>query len=368
MKKITTLVISCSLALVAGAMAQQDDTQSSPAPNKHPHRQAAREARQAERQDQATPTNQASPGAETAPHRGRGRAAMRAQQEQNTPGAKADAETNANASANPNANPSPNGNANAVPDNPAAQRRAARRANMKNKADTATATPAAEKTETKMPGKAAAAKPATPAPSVAAEASAPNANAGPKPGKPNPQAQAKVAAVKKPEVVQKIKAQHVNFHALAQPQKVQSVTFNESYRIPDSQNWQGERYTVFRSYHPERHDRAWYRARYPRIELIAGGYYYFNNGYWVPAFGYEPSAQYYAYDGPIYAGRNAEPPDRVIADVQASLQEMGYYTGEVDGLLGPLTREALTAYQSDNGLYTTAAIDEPTLDSLGMGS
>jgi peptidoglycan hydrolase-like protein with peptidoglycan-binding domain len=57
----------------------------------------------------------------------------------------------------------------------------------------------------------------------------------------------------------------------------------------------------------------------------------------------------------------------VIADVQASLQEMGYYKGEVDGLLGPLTREALTAYQSDNGLYTTAAIDEPTLESLGLG-
>ena len=58
--------------------------------------------------------------------------------------------------------------------------------------------------------------------------------------------------------------------------------------------------------------------------------------------------------------------DRVIADVQAALQYQGYYTGEVDGLLGPLTREALTGYQSDHGLYTTAAIDEPTLNSLGM--
>jgi peptidoglycan hydrolase-like protein with peptidoglycan-binding domain len=56
----------------------------------------------------------------------------------------------------------------------------------------------------------------------------------------------------------------------------------------------------------------------------------------------------------------------VIADVQAELQEMGYYRGEVDGLLGPLTREALTAYQADQGLTVTAVIDEPTLDSLGM--
>ena len=100
--------------------------------------------------------------------------------------------------------------------------------------------------------------------------------------------------------------------------------------------------------------------------LIGGGYYYFNNGYWYPAWGYDPAAQYYAYDGPIYVGQRAEPPDQVIADVQAALKDMGYYGGEVDGLLGPITREALTAYQADHGLYTTAAIDEPTLDALGM--
>ena len=76
---------------------------------------------------------------------------------------------------------------------------------------------------------------------------------------------------------------------------------------------------------------------------------------------------HYAYDGPIYVGDRAEPPDKVIADVQALLQEMGYYKGEVDGLLGPLTREALTAYQADQGLTATAVIDQPTLDSLGMG-
>ncbi|MFN2622490.1 MAG: peptidoglycan-binding protein [Chthoniobacterales bacterium] len=103
------------------------------------------------------------------------------------------------------------------------------------------------------------------------------------------------------------------------------------------------------------------------MELIAGGYYYFNNGYWYPAWGYDPGNQYYAYDAPIYVGKRADPPDKVIADVQATLQEMGYYKGEVDGLIGPLTREALTAYQTDNGMTVTAVIDEPTLDSLGMG-
>jgi hypothetical protein len=166
--------------------------------------------------------------------------------------------------------------------------------------------------------------------------------------------------------VQQVKSQHANFRAEPKPQQVQAVTFNQNHRIEGSDHWQGHQYEVFRSYHSEWHDEGWYHSHYPNVTLIAGGYYFFNNGYWFPAWGYSPSAQYYAYDGPIYVGQHAEPPDKVIADVQSLLQQMGYYQGEVDGLLGPLTREALTAYQADQGLTTTAAIDEPTLDSLGL--
>jgi hypothetical protein len=182
------------------------------------------------------------------------------------------------------------------------------------------------------------------------------------------QANAAAGAKKKPDQqqVQQIKAQHANFRAQPKPQQVPAVTFNQNYRIQGSERWQGPQYEVFRSYHPQWHDEGWYRSHFPRVELIGGGYYYWNSGYWYPAWGYSPSAQYYAYDGPIYVGQRAEPPDQVIADVQAELQQMGYYRGEVDGLLGPLTREALTAYQADQWLATTAAIDEPTLDSLGM--
>jgi hypothetical protein len=176
----------------------------------------------------------------------------------------------------------------------------------------------------------------------------------------------KVAAQKNKSNPQTIKAQNANFHAKPKPQQVQAVSFNESHRITNAQTWQGSQYVAFRDYHPVWHDQAWYHSHYNRVQLIAGGWYFFNAGYWYPAWGYAPSAQYYVYDGPIYAGHQAEPPDKVIADVQASLQEQGYYKGEVDGLLGPLTREALNGYQADNGLYTTGAIDEPTLASLGM--
>ena len=179
----------------------------------------------------------------------------------------------------------------------------------------------------------------------------------------NPGAKAKKPA---PQQVQQVKSEHANFKAQPKPQEVQPVTFNQNHRIEGSEHWQGHQYEVFRSYQPEWHDEGWYHSHYSSVILIAGGYYFFNNGYWFPAWGYSPSAQYYAYDGPIYVGQHAEPPDRVIADTQALLQQIGYYKGDVDGLLGPLTREALTAYQTDNGLTVTAAIDEPTLDSLGL--
>ena len=177
------------------------------------------------------------------------------------------------------------------------------------------------------------------------------------------------AAAKKPEPqkVEQIRQQHMSFHAQARPDKVPPVTFTANFRIHGSDQWQGPQYEVYRSYRPERHDQGWYRSRYTRVELVGGGYYYFHNNYWYPAWGYSPSEEYYAYDAPIYAGKHAEPPDKVIADVQAVLQEMGYYKGEVDGLLGPLSREALTGYQTDQGMVATAVIDQPTLDALGMG-
>ena len=166
--------------------------------------------------------------------------------------------------------------------------------------------------------------------------------------------------------VQQIKQQHASFKAQPKPNVAPAVTFNVNYRLPGAERWQGPQYEVFRSYHPERHDRGWYHSRYQRVELIAGGYYYWNNGYWYPAWGYDPGHEYYAYDAPIYVGHSAEPPDKVIADVQAELQDMGYYTGEVDGLLGPLTRQALRDYQADHGLMVTEVIDEPTLDALQL--
>ena len=162
------------------------------------------------------------------------------------------------------------------------------------------------------------------------------------------------------------KAQRFNLASKSKPAaaKAPAVTFRQGARIAGSQHWTGSSYVVFRNYSPVWHDRGWWHNHYNNIVFVFGGWYYWNSGYWYPAWGYAPNS-YYFYDGPIYA-YNDLPPDQVIANVQAALQEQGYYQGEVDGILGPLTRAAIARYQEDNGLYITSAIDEPTLSSLGM--
>jgi hypothetical protein len=345
MKKLTSLLIGCSLALAGAALAQQPVEQQSPSKGKHaPEKTHATQAQpkpNAAKPQAPAPKQQQ--GATSQPGAMKEQGAAHEHAATNEPGA----EKSHKASAHQESATAPKTNVSG------------------ESADTSTPSARQQRIEQRRKGMKgpAAAKTAT-SPAAAPVGAAPS---GPAAGKQNMQANAGAKAKKPdPQQVQQIKSQHANFRAQPKPQQVPAVTYNQNYRIQGSEQWQGPQYVVFRSYRPEWHDQGWYHSHYNRVELIGGGYYYWNNGYWYPAWGYNPSAQYYAYDGPIYVGQRAEPPDKVIADVQAVLQQMGYYTGEVDGLLGPLTREALSAYQSDNGLTTTAAIDEPTLDSLGM--
>ena len=162
----------------------------------------------------------------------------------------------------------------------------------------------------------------------------------------------------------KVETRHFNLSNSPNP-RIASAKFNQNYRIQGSQNWQGQRYGAFQNYRGQWHNQGWWHNHYDRIVLINGGWYFWNARYWYPAWGYDSAAAYYPYNGPIYAYNNL-PPDQVIANVQSTLQAQGYYQGEVDGTLGPITRAALANYQRDHSLYTTEAIDEPTLESLGM--
>jgi Putative peptidoglycan binding domain len=113
------------------------------------------------------------------------------------------------------------------------------------------------------------------------------------------------------------------------------------------------------------HNRDWWRERCNNIVLVTGGYYLLDASYWYPAYGYDPLNSYYDYDGPIYTYGNLLP-DQVIANVQGALQNAGYYFGPVTGSLSVETRAALANFQRDQGLIVTGAIDEPTVEALGL--
>src|SRR5207247_85999 len=109
-----------------------------------------------------------------------------------------------------------------------------------------------------------------------------------------------------------------------------NVRINNNFR---SAAFRGQQYTVFRNYHRQWHDRSWWRRHYDRIIFVNSGWYYWNAGYWFPAWGYDPYVTY-AYDGPIYA-YNGLTPDRVIVDVEDQLQRAGYYDRPTQGSQGP---------------------------------
>src|SRR5437870_12649176 len=184
-------------------------------------------------------------------------------------------------------------------------------------------------------------------------------------GKPREATTAATVARGKTAQGKTIKPQHFNVPKQPNTAKAPPVKFQQGRHIQGSQNWQGEQYAVFRNYHSEWHDQGWWHGHYGNnIVFMFGAPYFLNAGYWYPAWGYSPNA-YYAWDGPVPAYNNL-PPDQVIANVQSALQQQGYYHDEVDGLLGPQTRAAIAAYQRDHGLAETAAVDQPTLQSLGM--
>jgi hypothetical protein len=146
---------------------------------------------------------------------------------------------------------------------------------------------------------------------------------------------------------------------------IPNVKFQANHHIQGSQNWKGNKYVVFKNYHSQWHDKGWWHSHHNHVVFVFGGWYFWDGGYWFPAWGYAPNA-YYAYDGPIYSGSVETDPGQIVANVQSALNDQGYDVGEVDGVLGPRTRAALAQYQEAQGLEPTSAIDEPTLASLGM--
>ncbi len=144
----------------------------------------------------------------------------------------------------------------------------------------------------------------------------------------------------------------------------------ETPRDAAKTNWRNknDRSSFFDAFHRHRnewHDRNWWHNHCDTIVFVSTGYYFLDAGYWYPAFGYDPLNSQYDYDGPIYTYGNLLP-DEVIANVQVALQDAGYYSGPITGSLSLETRAALANFQRDYGLPISGAIDEPTVETLGL--
>jgi hypothetical protein len=112
------------------------------------------------------------------------------------------------------------------------------------------------------------------------------------------------------------------------------------------------------------HGQNWWRNRCAAIIFFNWGWWGWYDGWWYPAWGYD-AYSYYDYNEPIY-GYGGLSPDQIVASVQTQLQQLGYYSYEIDGQMGPLTRAAIAHYQRDHLLPITSGVDPATLGSLGI--
>jgi hypothetical protein len=91
--------------------------------------------------------------------------------------------------------------------------------------------------------------------------------------------------------------------------------------------------------------------------------------YWGAPWGYDYGYNYYPYSyGYSYYGRPAYgyTSDSVVKHVQSYLADQGYYHGAVDGVIGPRTRAAISAYESRHGLSVDGAISNHLLSTMGL--
>ena len=143
----------------------------------------------------------------------------------------------------------------------------------------------------------------------------------------------------------------------------------EAPKEPQRKKWHNKKDVgfdeAFRRHWHEWHNRNWWHDHCDTIVVVTTGYYFLDGSYWYPAWGYDPLQSSYDYDGPVYTYGNLLP-DEVIANVQTALQNAGYFYGEITGSLGVDTRAAIANFQRDNGLQTTGAIDEATIEALGL--
>jgi peptidoglycan hydrolase-like protein with peptidoglycan-binding domain len=59
-------------------------------------------------------------------------------------------------------------------------------------------------------------------------------------------------------------------------------------------------------------------------------------------------------------------PNEIVREAQRVLRDLGYYTDEIDGIMGPEVKTAIWNFQKATGLTRSASLDRPTMVALGL--
>jgi hypothetical protein len=100
-----------------------------------------------------------------------------------------------------------------------------------------------------------------------------------------------------------------------------------------------------------------------------GGFFGFGDPYWYGyPYSYDPYYGYYSDNyGDYYGGQTYSAEDlssQTVVAVQKELTQLGYYHGQIDGVIGAETQKAIRWFQSVNKVPVTGQIDDPTLRAL----
>jgi hypothetical protein len=129
--------------------------------------------------------------------------------------------------------------------------------------------------------------------------------------------------------------------------------------------------------------RGWDRGRvhdwnHHHYRYYNGNWFAIDGGFYGPyGYGYSDDYPYgydYGYDQPYYDnGDNYAAPapalalsQGLVAAVQNQLTRLGYVTGPADGVVGPLTQNAVAGFQRDHNLSVTGQLDPMTIQALGV--
>jgi hypothetical protein len=111
-------------------------------------------------------------------------------------------------------------------------------------------------------------------------------------------------------------------------------------------------------------------GRFFHGRFFGPGFGYYGYGYGYPWWGwdypYYPYYGYYGYDSYYGDQYNGDSDARFNSPraVQAALAWRGYYSGRIDGVMGPETRSAIRSFQAQQGLPVTGQIDNRLIESL----